>query len=207
VAQQRRFVGQPGTGSVQLSRVLVEQKQEERRVAPALGGKGGCLGDAVNPLAVFATYRIYRQTHLLAQRAADESAKAVRLPAGCFMIWVSVAPPLRWSRPRTSAFLLPSRATPDLSPPLACFPLAALAFVAGFAFLPCFPRAFGLLAHFGAVVAASVALPSRLWIAFQMRATADLRLVDFLTGVRPGMPFQTSISRLAGQVAARSASS
>jgi hypothetical protein len=27
----------------------VGQKQEERRVAPALGGKGGCLGDAVNP--------------------------------------------------------------------------------------------------------------------------------------------------------------
>src|SRR5437879_1785728 len=40
-----------------------------------------------------------------------------------------------------------------------------------------------------------------------MRATADLRSVNFLTGVRPGMPFQTSISRLAGHLAARSASS
>ena len=124
-----------------------------------------------------------------------------------FIIWASVAPPFRWSRPRTSAFLLPSRAAAGLSPPLARFPLAALAFAAVFAFLPFFPPAFGLLARSGAVVAASVAPPSRLWIAFQIRATADLRSVNFLTGVRPGMPFQTSISRLAGQVAARSASS
>src|SRR6202040_3121326 len=64
-----------------------------------------------------------------------------------------------------------------------------------------------LLARSGAVVAASVAPPSRLWIAFQIRATADFRSVNFLTGVRPGMPFQTSISRLAGHLAARSASS
>jgi hypothetical protein len=90
---------------------------------------------------------------------------------------------------------------------LARFPLAALAF-AVFAFLGCFAGTLALLARSGAVAAAPDALPpSSLWIAFQMRATADFRSVNFLTGVRPGMPFQTSISRLAGHLAARSANS
>src|SRR6266516_4131685 len=44
-------------------------------------------------------------------------------------------------------------------------------------------------------------------MAFQIRRTADLRSVNFLTGVRPGMPFQTSTSRSAGHLVARSASS
>src|SRR3989441_7402677 len=131
-----------------------------------------------------------------------------------FMIWASVAPPLRWSRPRTVAFLLPSRAAAGLLPALARFPLAALAglalaaFFAFFAFLPCFAAALALLARFGAVVAASAGLPpSRLWIAFQIRLTADFRSVNFLTGVRPGIPFQTSTSRSAGHSATRLASS
>src|SRR5438132_1299000 len=75
-----------------------------------------------------------------------------------FMIWASVAPPLRWSRPRTVAFLLPSRAAAGLLPALARFPLAALAgfaFAAGLAFLPCFAAGLALLARFGAVVAVS----------------------------------------------------
>src|SRR5712691_6186216 len=90
-----------------------------------------------------------------------------------FMIWASVAPPLRCSRPRTSAFLLPSRAAAGLSAPLARFLLAALAgfaFAAVFAFLPFFAAVLALLAPFGAAVAASAALPpSRLWFAFQIR--------------------------------------
>src|SRR5213596_2250913 len=113
-----------------------------------------------------------------------------------FMIWASVAPPLRWSKPRTVAFLLPSRAAAGLSPALARFPfvaLAGLAFAPGLAFLPAFPPALTLLARFGASVAVSAALPpSRLWIAFQIRATADFRSVNFFTRVRPGIPFQTS---------------
>src|SRR5437899_11721568 len=128
-----------------------------------------------------------------------------------FMIWASVAPPFRWSRPRTVAFLLPSRAAAGLSPPLARFALAALAgfaFAAFFAFLPFFAAALALLALFGAVVAVSAALPpSRLWMAFQIRLTADLRSVNFLTGVRPGIPFQTSTSRSVGHSATRLASS
>src|SRR3989441_12380190 len=99
------------------------------------------------------------------------------------MIWASVAPPLRWSRPRTVAFLLPSRAAAGLLPALPPFPLAALAgsaltaffaFFAFFAFLPFFAAPLVLLARFGAAVAVSAALPpSRLWIAFQIRLTAD----------------------------------
>src|SRR2546426_2875159 len=92
-----------------------------------------------------------------------------------FMIWASVAPPLRWSRPRTVAFLLPSRAAAGLLPALPRFPLAALAglaltaFFAFFAFLPFFAAPLVLLARFGAAVAVSAALPpSRLWIAFQI---------------------------------------
>src|SRR5881628_801088 len=127
------------------------------------------------------------------------------------MIWASVAPPLRWSRPRTVAFLLPSRAAAGLLPALPRFPLDALAgfaFAAALAFLPCFAPALALLARFGAVVAASAGLPpSRLWIAFQIRLTADFRSVNFLTGVRPGIPFQTSTSRSAGHSATRLASS
>src|SRR5881409_2811009 len=74
-----------------------------------------------------------------------------------FMIWASVAPPLRWSRPRTVAFLLPSRAAAGLLPALPRFPLAdlaGLALAAVLAFLPCFAAALALLAHFGAAGAA-----------------------------------------------------
>src|SRR2546426_12484262 len=101
------------------------------------------------------------------------------------MIWVSVAPPLRWSRPRTVAFLLPSRAAAGLSPPFARFPLPALAgfaFAVGLAFLPCFAAAFALLARFGAVVAASAGPPpSRLWVAFPIPLTPGFRSVSFFT--------------------------
>src|SRR5712691_11451010 len=93
-----------------------------------------------------------------------------------FMIWASVAPPLRWSRPRTSAFLLPSRAAAGLPPPLARFPLAGFAggFLPPLAFLTGFAPALGLLATFRAAGVASAGLPpSRLWIAFQIRVTAD----------------------------------
>src|SRR5438034_11512678 len=94
-----------------------------------------------------------------------------------FMIWASVAPPFRWRRPRTSAFLLPSRAAAGLLPVLPGFLLAALAglaFAALFAFLACLAALLALLARFEAVVAVSAGLPpSRLWIAFQIRLTAD----------------------------------
>src|SRR5256885_217364 len=108
-----------------------------------------------------------------------------------FMIWARVAPPFRWSRPRTVAFLLPSRAAAGLLPALAGFALAALAgfaFAGVLAFLPFFAAALALLALFGAVVAVSAGLPpSRLWIAFQIRLTADFWFANFLTGVTPGM--------------------
>src|SRR6266498_1385971 len=102
------------------------------------------------------------------------------------MIWASVAPPFRWSSPRTVAFLLPSRAVAALAgvfrPALAGaaglagvvlaalvgFPLAAsLAFLAGF-------RAAAAADLVGADVSAGLP-PSRLWMAFQIRATADVR--------------------------------
>src|SRR5947208_1895030 len=52
---------------------------------PALGGgKVGLADESVNALAVFASYRFHFQAHLLAQRAADEPAHAVRLPIGRF---------------------------------------------------------------------------------------------------------------------------
>src|SRR2546430_12079776 len=128
-----------------------------------------------------------------------------------FMIWASVAPPFRWSRPRTVAFLLPSRAAAGLSPPLARFPLPALAgfvFAVPLAFLPFLAAALALLARFGAVVAVSAGLPpSRLWITFQIRLTADFWFANFLTGVTPGMPFQISTNRSAGHSATRLASS
>src|SRR5579859_7037674 len=58
-------------------------------------------------------------------------------------------------------------------------------------------------------VATSGACAADVWLcaAFQTRATAVLRSVNFLTGFDPGMLFQTSTSRAAGQCAARSASS
>ena len=49
----------------------------------SVGREGSGLGDAVNPFAVLAAYRVYRETHFLAQRAADESPNAVGLPTGC----------------------------------------------------------------------------------------------------------------------------
>src|SRR5260370_6334090 len=121
------------------------------------------------------------------------------------MISASVAPFLRWSIVTTCSVLLPSRG-PAVSCTLAVF-LPLVAFLAAVAFLPFFGLASGLLACCGAVVASSVAPPSRFWIAFQIPLTADFRSVNFLTGVRPGIPFQTSISRLAGHLVARSASS
>src|SRR2546425_1074276 len=127
------------------------------------------------------------------------------------MIWASVAPPFRWRRPRTVAFLLPSRAAAGLLPALAGFPLAAFAgfaFAAVLAFLPFFTAALAFFAPFRAVVAPSAVVPpSKLWIAFQIRLTADLRSLNFLTGARPGMPFQTSISRSVGHSATRLANS
>src|SRR6266567_4726791 len=68
----------------------------------------------------------------------------------------------------------------------------------------------GCLGLVGALrgVAVSAGLPpSRLWIAFQILLTANFWFANFLTGVRPGMPFQTSISRSAGHSATRLASS
>src|SRR2546422_11222792 len=86
-----------------------------------------------------------------------------------FMIWASVAPPLRWSRPRTVAFLLPSRATAGLVPALAGFPLAAFAsfaFGAALAFFPFFSAAFAFLGRLGGAVAPSARRPPpRLWVA------------------------------------------
>src|SRR5881628_652375 len=106
---------------------------------PALGGKeGSWLADDVHALVVLAAYGINRQPHFLAQGTRDEPAHAVLLPSSPFMISASVAPPLRWSRPRTLAVLLPSRA---LAAGFAC--LAALGalwpFLAGVAFFPALP--------------------------------------------------------------------
>src|SRR5205823_4355972 len=81
-------------------------------------------------------------------------------------------------------------------------PLAGFAFAPALAFLPFFAPVLALLVRFGAVVAVSAALPpSRLWIAFQIRLTADFWFANFLTGVTPGMPFQISTSRSAGHSA------
>src|SRR5713101_1196318 len=105
--------------------------------------------------------------------------------------------------------LLPKHRGPEEGPFSCAFAafLPLSVFLAAVAFLLTLALASGLLARSVAVVAWSVAPPSRLWIAFQIRLTADFRSVNFLTGARPGIPFQTSISRLAGHLAARSASS
>jgi len=65
-----------------------------------------------------------------------------------------------------------------------------------------------------AVVVASGVPPSSFWIAFQIRATAVLRFVNFLTGFRsapnpatPAKLFQIVTNRSAGQLAAILASS
>jgi len=52
--------------------------------------------------------------------------------------------------------------------------------VACFAFLVALGARSAFLAAVGAGLAASVELPSRLWIAFQIRLTADFRSVNFL---------------------------
>src|SRR5215471_4597863 len=88
-----------------------------------------------------------------------------------FMIWASVAPPLRWSRPRTTAFLLPSRAA-AVAPPLVRFPLptlTGLGFAERFVSLADFGDLSAVLAGFVVALVASVWLsPFRLWIAFQI---------------------------------------
>jgi hypothetical protein len=123
--------------------------------------------------------------------AANEFSHAMGLPAGCLHNLGKRCPALPLEQTQNLGLL--AAVCGGFVAPLARFRLAALAF-AVFAFLGCFAAAFALLARFGAVVAASVAPPpSRLWIAFQMRAIADFRSVNFLTGMRPGMPFQTSI--------------
>jgi hypothetical protein len=99
-----------------------------------------------------------------------------------------------------------------LTASFAGFPLGSLGrrLGGGLGLLASFAAAFGFLVGLGAAAIGAVSAefpPSRLWIAFQIRLTADFRFVNFLTGVRPGIPFQTSISRLAGQLATRLASS
>src|SRR5689334_7998823 len=103
------------------------------------------------------------------------------------MMSVSVAPSERLSMSRTMAFLLPSRAVGGAA--LGVARLVALAF-------------FGETgAACGAVVGVSA------WMAFQIRATAVLRSVNFLTGLRspkggaPANAFQTSTNRVMGQSA------
>src|ERR1035437_2881814 len=103
------------------------------------------------------------------------------------MMSESVAPSGRFSMSRTIAFLLPSRAVGAAS--LVVAALDALAF-------------------FGATGAACGAGAGvRAWMAFQIRETAVLRSVNFLTGLRPSKgttpakAFQTSAKRLMGQSA------
>src|ERR1039458_592869 len=100
------------------------------------------------------------------------------------MMSASVAPSGRFSMSRTMAFLLPSRAAGAGS--LLLVSLVALAF-------------------FGATGAAwGAGVGARGWMAFQIRATAVLRSVNFLTGftlskgTTPAKAFQTSAKRLMG---------
>ena len=103
------------------------------------------------------------------------------------MMSSSVAPSGRLSMSRTMAFLLPSRAVGVAS--LAVARLVALAFFG----------ATGAASGAGAGVSA--------WMAFQIRVTAVLRSVNFLTGFRspkgttPAKVFQTSGKRVRGQSA------
>ena len=66
--------------------------------------------DGVAALAVLALNGSDRQAHFLADRAREEAANRMRLPAGGFISSLHVAPPGRLSRSRTLAVLLPSRA-------------------------------------------------------------------------------------------------
>src|SRR5581483_3257104 len=98
------------------------------------------------------------------------------------MMSARVAPSGRFSMSRTMAFLLPSRGVGVAS--FAVAPLAALAF-------------FGAA---GAACGAGVGVSA--WMAFQIRAAAVLRSVNFLTGLRspkggaPAKAFQTSTNRV-----------
>src|SRR5690348_7142209 len=103
------------------------------------------------------------------------------------MMSARVTPSGRLSKSRTMAFLLPSRAAG----------VAALAVVA-----------LVTLAFFGATGAACGAgVGVSAWMAFQMRAAAVLRSVNFLTGLRspkggaPAKAFHTSTNRVMGQSA------
>jgi len=145
-------------------------------------------------------------------RAGHEPADRVLLPAILSMISARVAPFLRWSMATTWAVLLPSRG------PVSCV-LAALlalgAFLAAVVFLVALAFFGAPLGALGAGVAASWAavvvsggrrrpVPG---LAFQIRATALLRSVNFLTGFRPpanpatpAKPFQILDQAVGGPV-------
>ena len=127
------------------------------------------------------------EAHLLAQAAGDEAADAMGLPRGRLHDFFE-AGAVRAADQFEDDGLLAALARRGRRV-LGGGPLAALAF-------------------FGATGAAwGAGAGVRAWMAFQIRATAVLRSVNFLTGLRspkggaPAKAFQTSAKRVMGQSA------
>jgi len=182
----------------------------EAKKPPAFAGGAvlcaGLLGDAVCPVAPLGLVGFDDETHFGFDGSADESPMLCGCQSVALAISARVAPFLRRSRSNTMAFLLPSRAG---AASLALAVLAALAFFGA----PLGALGAGVAASWAAV-AVSGAAPSSPWMAFQIRVTALLRFVNFLTGFRspanpatPAKPFQIWTRRSVGQLAASLASS
>jgi hypothetical protein len=113
-------------------------------------------------------YRIYRQLHFLAQRAADESANAVSLPSGCLHNLGERCATLPLEQTQDLRFLATVARCGRVVATFSGFPLGSLR---GALRLLALLGGYLWLVGLTAVVAASVApSPSRLWIAFQIRA-------------------------------------
>ena len=163
---------------------------------PLLGGGGGgrvegLLGEAVYTLTVIALFGLDLEAHLLDDGTADEPAHAVALPAGRGHE-VFQCRPVRLAKQCEDRGLLAALARPLGVPRGFLAPLGLTGCLA----LGGAPRA--NVARKGAFSSASGA-GCRLWMAFQMRAMAVLRSVNFFTGVAPGKLFQISIKRPPGQ--------
>jgi hypothetical protein len=135
-------------------------------------------GEVVGPLAGLALGGLDLEAQLLAQRAADEAAHAVGLPAGGFLEGLECGA-------LGAEEKLPWRAGAACRSWVAAF-LGRAAFGAPWA-----P---------GSPTVAAVGAGARRWMAFQRRAMAVLRSVNLRTGFRssngttPAKPFQISTS-------------
>ncbi len=112
---------------------ILQNEQRRQGVKPGGAREAGVgvdlRGDAVGPILILGAEGLDLQPELLGERALTNPRTVWACQPVAFMISASVAPCLRRSRSRTSAFLLPSRAS-------AAPCLAREAFFGEVAFLP-----------------------------------------------------------------------